>query len=74
MKSEDNHKYHHHHDTKSGQRKEFDLTCPVMLGVPVDKEEAEKEGRGRQYKGKKYYLCCEGCTVDFDTNPEMYAK
>ncbi len=47
---------------------------PVMVGVPVDKEEAEKLGRVREYKREKYYLCCDACITDFDANPEHYAR
>ena len=48
--------------------------CPVMEGIPVDKEEAEKEGRVREYKGKKYYLCCDSCVESIDASPEQYAR
>lgn len=48
--------------------------CPVMEGVPVDKEEAEKNGRVKEYKGKKYYLCCDPCVTMFEMSPEQYAK
>jgi YHS domain-containing protein len=47
--------------------------CPVMEGVPVDREEAEKLGRVREVSGKKYYLCCDACIADFDANPKQYA-
>ncbi|MCH7520751.1 MAG: YHS domain-containing protein [Candidatus Marinimicrobia bacterium] len=40
----------------------------------VDKEEVEREGRVREYNGKKYYLCCDECITDFDANPEQYAQ
>ncbi len=48
--------------------------CPVMEGVLVDKEVAEKENRVREYRGKKYYLCCEPCVTMFELSPEQYAK
>lgn len=48
--------------------------CPVMEGIPVDKEEAEVTGRVREFKGKKYYFCCDPCVTDFEMSPEQYAK
>lgn len=59
---------HHKHPTNSTSA----LTCPVMKGDSVNKEEAEKNGWVREYKGKKYYFCCGSCPEDFDKNPEQY--
>ncbi len=44
--------------------------CPVM-GTKVNKNKAYAV---KEYKGKKYYLCCAGCVKEFDKNPEKYAK
>lgn len=68
--------HHHEHNDFDATQIEADnlAVCPVMEGTPVDKEEAEKEGRVREYKGKKYYLCCSACEVDFDANPEQFAE
>lgn len=68
----DNHTHDHGHTgSVSGDGQAL---CPVMEGMVVDKEEAAKEGRVRECKGHKYYLCCNGCLADFDANPEQYAK
>ncbi len=48
------------------------LVCPVTKDAIAIKEEAEKAGLVREYKGKKYYFCCEACLVEFDQNPEAY--
>jgi YHS domain-containing protein len=48
-------------------------TCPVMAGRPVVKSEAEAQGLFRDYKGKRYWLCCAGCGPAFDADPEKYA-
>ncbi len=48
--------------------------CPVMTDMVVDKDDAEKWNRVREFNGKKYYLCCYSCVVDFESNPEQYAK
>lgn len=37
------------------------LTCPVMIGVLVDRDEAERKGLIREFEGKKYYFCCDSC-------------
>lgn len=48
--------------------------CPVMEGILVDKEEAEANGRVREYEGNKYYLCCDSCITMFEMSPEQYAN
>lgn len=65
----------HNHDHEQAQAdNSTGLTCPVMKGIPVDKEKAEKAGLVREYKGKKYYFCCDACLVEFDQNPEEFAE
>ncbi|MBI4992035.1 MAG: YHS domain-containing protein [Candidatus Harrisonbacteria bacterium] len=51
--------------------KEDQIICPVMK-IPADKEFAEKMGWVREYKGKKYYFCCDSCPAEFDKNPNKY--
>lgn len=65
---------HSDHESKSDTPDGNLVLCPVMKDMSVDKEEAEKEGRVREYKGKKYYFCCDGCITDFEANPEKYAN
>ncbi len=50
---------------------ESQAICPIMGGT-VDKKEAEEKGLVREYKGVKYYFCCEGCPEKFDKSPESY--
>lgn len=65
----------HHHSDESYQPMGDNIAiCPVMKGIPVDMEEAEKLGRVREFNAKKYYLCCDDCVADFDANPEYYAN
>ena len=46
------------------------VTCPVMgEKMPMSKAFAVKE-----YKGKKYYMCCAQCSEAFDKDPAKYAK
>lgn len=37
-------------------------TCPVMVGNPVNKQDAEEKGLFRDYDGQRYWLCCPGST------------
>lgn len=53
------------------QSVESQAVCPVMKN-PVDKKEAEKNELVREYKGEKYYFCCDGCPEKFEKNPESY--
>lgn len=39
----------------------------------VLKADAEEEGLVRDYKGIRYYLCCDACAPMFDANPDRYA-
>ena len=43
---------------------------------PVCKMEfAERDAKVKhEYKGKKYYFCCEMCKKEFVKNPEKYLK
>ena len=42
-------------------------TCPVQ-GGPINKKLFV------DYKGKRIYVCCEGCIADVRKDPEMYIK
>ncbi|OLT46079.1 hypothetical protein BJF85_18060 [Saccharomonospora sp. CUA-673] len=46
--------------------------CPVMVGTPVVKTEAEAAGLFRDYKGERYWLCCGSCGPLFDADPDRY--
>ncbi len=63
-----------HKKTEEGAKSEEQLTCVVMKGIPVDKEEAIRMGWVREYKGKKYYFCCSSCPDSFDASPEEYTQ
>lgn len=55
----------------SGSKKYGDekgqILCPVM-GNPINKEIYV------DHKGKRIYFCCEGCTNEFEKDPEKYMK
>ncbi|MBN1595194.1 YHS domain-containing protein [candidate division FCPU426 bacterium] len=44
--------------------------CPVM-GTKILKNKAVAT---REYNGKTYYLCCQGCVSAWDKDPAKYAK
>lgn len=48
-------------------------TCPVMIGNPVSKKEAEAQGLFRDYDGQRYWFCCAGSGPTFDSDPAKYA-
>lgn len=64
------HAHEHHHDDATGKPNEL-ATCPVM-GVVVNKHEAQEKGLVRTVGGKTYYLCCNTCAQQFDAYPEKY--
>ena len=47
--------------------------CPVMVGSPVVKADAEAAGLFRDFEGTRYYFCCAGCGPRFDADPAKYA-
>jgi YHS domain-containing protein len=51
-----------------------ETTCPVMPGTPVKKAAAEAAGLFRDYRGRRYWLCCKGCGPRFDRDPDKYAS
>ncbi len=50
---------------------EGQLACPVM-GSPIASEKAAFSYA--DYKGKRYYFCCDGCPKVFEKNKDTYAK
>src|SRR5437660_1578490 len=47
------------------------FTCPV-LGSKV--ESVTKDTLHSDYKGVRYYFCCESCKPDFDKNQSKFLK
>ena len=60
-------------NSNKSNSEESKFVCPVM-GSPVDRKEAEDKGLVREYKGEKYYFCCDGCPEKFEKSPEGYIK
>jgi len=40
-----------------------------ICGMEVSEEDAVAQS---EYKGKKYYFCCDSCKVQFDDDPTQY--
>ncbi|WP_297602109.1 heavy metal translocating P-type ATPase [Microcella sp.] len=47
--------------------------CPVMPNNAVVKSDSEEAGLYRDFHGQRYWLCCEGCVLRFDADPEKFA-
>lgn len=48
--------------------------CPVMAGTRVVKADAEAAGLYRDYKDRRYWLCCAACGPLFDADPDRYTR
>ena len=48
-----------------------EVTCPVMTN---EKFKVSVATPVVDYKGKAYFMCCNGCPQKFMANPEKYAK
>ncbi len=49
------------------------MTCAVTK-EKLDVAKATKDKMFADYKGRRYFFCCQGCPQTFKKNPEKYAK
>ncbi len=49
------------------------LTADAHVCNMQDTLQAEGGGPERQYQGRTYHFCCEGCASSFDADPKKYA-
>jgi YHS domain-containing protein len=49
------------------------IACPVT-GDKVDMDTATKKHMFADYKGNRYFFCCNDCPPMFKKNPAKYAK
>lgn len=49
------------------------IRCAVQ-GEKLDVAVAMKHKMYTDYKGRRYFFCCDGCPQEFKKNPEKYAK
>lgn len=50
------------------------IKCPVMTANTVDIATATKVNRFADFKGRRYYFCCNLCPQAFKADPKRYAK
>jgi YHS domain-containing protein len=56
----------------AGEKKE--VACAVMTDHKVNIKKATAEKMYTDYKGKRYFFCCAGCSPTFKKEPATYAK
>ena len=49
------------------------IACPVT-GDKVDMDKATKKKMFADYKGNRYFFCCNSCPPAFNKNPSKYAN
>lgn len=50
------------------------IKCAVMAEDDVDVAKAVKDKKFADYKGKRYFFCCDHCVAAFKKNPAKYSK
>lgn len=50
------------------------IKCAVQTGNDVNIAEATKHHMYADYKGNRYFFCCDGCPQQFKANPAKFAK
>lgn len=48
------------------------INCAVVKNDPVEIAKATKDGRFADYRGRRYFFCCDGCKPKFLKNPNKY--
>ena len=59
---------------KTADKTPTEISCEVMPDDKLNIKEATAAKRFRDYKGRRYFFCCEGCPKKFDKDPAKYAK
>ncbi|HVT12060.1 MAG TPA: YHS domain-containing protein [Fimbriimonadaceae bacterium] len=50
------------------------IKCAVQTGNDVNIAEATKHHMYADYKGNRYFFCCDGCPQMFKAHPDKFAK
>jgi YHS domain-containing protein len=53
--------------------KDKQIKCAVQ-GYEISVAQATKDKMFTDYKGKRYFFCCNGCPQEFKANPAKFAK
>ena len=56
------------------QKAPKEIACAVMASHKVNIAKATKAKMFADYKGKRYFFCCEGCPATFKADPSKFAK
>lgn len=56
-----------------GEGKDRQIKCAVQ-GIKTSMAQATKDKMFTDYKGRRYFFCCNGCPQEFKSNPAKYAK
>jgi YHS domain-containing protein len=59
---------------KSAQKAPTQIACAVMTASKVNIKDATKKKMFADYKGRRYFFCCDGCPQAFKKDPAKYAK
>lgn len=51
-----------------------EIACPVMPTMKVNIASATKTKHYADYKGRRYFFCCDACPPIFKRNPEKFRK
>ena len=50
------------------------IECPVMKGHMVNIKQATASKKFVDFKGRRYFMCCDGCGPAFKADPTKYSK
>ncbi len=56
------------------KKAEPQMYCAVQQDDKVDIAKATKSHMFADYKGRRYFFCCNGCPQQFAKNPAKYSK
>lgn len=51
-----------------------EIACPVMPAMKVNIASATKTKHFADYKGRRYFFCCDACPPIFKRSPEKFKK
>ena len=57
----------------AGDKPKKEIKCAVQ-GYKIDIAQATKDKMFADYKGRRYFFCCNGCPQEFKANPAKFAK
>ena len=58
--------------TAFAQKAPKEIACAVMGSHKVNIAKATKAKMFADYKGKRYFFCCEGCPAEFKKDPTKF--